>query len=118
MWCLGKATGKRWPSGDLIGPSSSPPTATPALEVCHHHGRPPSSGPLSGRTGIDLKAYRLEPLRKALQMPQVGLFIADAVALGKTIEAGLTLQEMLLRQRIKPVVIRCRPSMLWWGRRR
>ena len=41
------------------------------------------------RAGIEVKAYQLEPLRKALQMPRVGLFIADDVGLGKTIEAGL-----------------------------
>ena len=64
------------------------------------------------RAGIDVKAYQLEPLRTALQMPRVGLFIADDVGLGKTIEAGLILREMLLRQRIKRVVISCPPSVL------
>jgi SNF2 family DNA or RNA helicase len=64
------------------------------------------------RAGIDVKAYQLEPLRKALQMPRVGLFIADDVGLGKTIEAGLILREMLLRQRIRRVVIGCPPSVL------
>ncbi|MEI7926669.1 MAG: SNF2-related protein, partial [Chloroflexota bacterium] len=56
--------------------------------------------------------YQLEPLRKALLMPKVGLFIADDVGLGKTIEAGLILREMLLRQRIRRVVISCPPSVL------
>ena len=64
------------------------------------------------RAGIDVKAYQLETLRKALQMPRVGLFIADDVGLGKTIEAGLILREMLLRQRIRRVVISCPPSVL------
>lgn len=64
------------------------------------------------RAGIDVKAYQLEPLRKALQMPRVGLFIADDVGLGKTIEAGLILREMLLRQRIRRVVVSCPPSVL------
>ena len=41
------------------------------------------------RAGIDVKPYQLEPLRKALRMPRVNLFIADDVGLGKTIEAGL-----------------------------
>lgn len=64
------------------------------------------------RAGIEVKTYQLEPLRKALQMPRVGLFIADDVGLGKTIEAGLILREMLLRQRIRRVVISCPPSVL------
>ncbi|MCX5952739.1 MAG: SNF2-related protein [Cyanobacteria bacterium] len=64
------------------------------------------------RAGINVKAYQLEPLRKALLMPRVGLFIADDVGLGKTIETGLILREMLLRQRIRRVVISCPPSVL------
>ncbi|MDB9311804.1 DISARM system SNF2-like helicase DrmD [Spirulina sp. CS-785/01] len=64
------------------------------------------------RAGIQIKAYQLEPLRKALQMARVGLFIADDVGLGKTIEAGLILREMLLRQRLQRVVITCPPSMV------
>ncbi len=57
------------------------------------------------RAGIVPKSYQLEPLRKALALPRVNLFIADDVGLGKTIEAGLVLQELLLRQRVQRVVI-------------
>lgn len=64
------------------------------------------------RAGIEVKAYQLEPLRKALLMPRVNLFIADDVGLGKTIEAGLILREMLMRQKIKRVVISCPPSVV------
>ena len=64
------------------------------------------------RAGIEVKAYQLEPLRKALLMPRVSLFIADDVGLGKTIEAGLILREMLIRQKIRRVVIACPPSVV------
>ena len=64
------------------------------------------------RAGIEVKDYQLEPLRKALAMPRVRLFIADDVGLGKTIEAGLILREMLLRQRVRQVVVACPPSVV------
>ncbi|BAY35428.1 SNF2-related helicase (plasmid) [Nostoc carneum NIES-2107] len=64
------------------------------------------------RAGIEVKAYQLEPLRKALLMPRVALFIADDVGLGKTIEAGLILREMLMRQKVRRVIISCPPSVV------
>ena len=64
------------------------------------------------RAGIRLDAYQLEPLRKALQLPRVNLLIADDVGLGKTIEAGLILRELLLRRRTDFVVVAAPPSML------
>ena len=69
------------------------------------------------RAGIDVKPYQLEPLRKALRMPRVALFIADDVGLGKTIEAGLILRELLLRQKVRRVVVVAPPSVLlqWQG---
>jgi len=64
------------------------------------------------RAGIQVKDYQLEPLRKALNMPRVRLFIADDVGLGKTIEAGLILRELLMRQRVRWVVVACPPSVV------
>lgn len=63
------------------------------------------------RAGIEVMSYQLEPLRKALRLPRVNLFIADDVGLGKTIEAGLVLREMLMRQRVRRVVVAAPPSV-------
>lgn len=64
------------------------------------------------RAGIRLDAYQLLPLRKALRLPRVNLLIADDVGLGKTIEAGLVLRELLLRRRIDFVVVAAPAGMV------
>ena len=64
------------------------------------------------RAGIRIDAYQLEPLRKALLLPRVNLFIADDVGLGKTIEAGLIVRELLRRQRIRRIVVAAPPSVV------
>lgn len=64
------------------------------------------------RAGITIDAYQMEPLRKALRLPRVNLFIADDTGLGKTIEAGLIARELLLRKRAKTIVVSAPPSVL------
>jgi superfamily II DNA or RNA helicase/vacuolar-type H+-ATPase subunit H len=64
------------------------------------------------RAGIKLDAYQMEPLRKALRLPRVALFIADDTGLGKTIEAGLIARELLLRRKAKTIVVAAPPSVL------
>ncbi len=64
------------------------------------------------RAGIAPKAYQLEPLRKALLLPRVNLFVADDVGLGKTIEAGLIVRELLLRQKVRRIVVLSPPSVV------
>lgn len=67
------------------------------------------------RAGIKLMNHQLTPLAKALSLPRSNLFIADDVGLGKTIEAGLVLQELILRQRVDFVLIVCPASVaLQW----
>ncbi|MBM4185606.1 MAG: helicase, partial [Gemmatimonadetes bacterium] len=64
------------------------------------------------RAGIKIDAYQMEPLRKALRLPRVALFIADDTGLGKTIEAGLIARELLLRRKAKAIVVATPPSVL------
>jgi len=65
--------------------------------------RLPISSPFHG--AVQIEDFQLVPLLKALRMPRVNLLIADDVGLGKTIEAGLILSELLLRRRIQRVLI-------------
>jgi superfamily II DNA or RNA helicase len=63
------------------------------------------------RSGITIEDYQLDPVVRALGMPRVNLLVADDVGLGKTIEAGLVIQELLLRHRARTVLIVCPASL-------
>jgi hypothetical protein len=43
-----------------------------------------------------MEDYQLDPVVRAIQMPRANLLIADDVGLGKTIEAGLVCQELII----------------------
>ncbi|MDF0682437.1 MAG: SNF2-related protein, partial [Candidatus Nitrosocosmicus sp.] len=60
---------------------------------------------------IEIEDYQLEPLYRTIKMPRVNLLLADDVGLGKTIETGLVIQELLARKRVKRVLVLC-PSSL------
>jgi len=63
------------------------------------------------RGAIQIEDYQLEPVVRALRMPRVNLLIADDVGLGKTIEAGMVMQELLARQRIRRILVACPASL-------
>lgn len=63
------------------------------------------------RSGVSIEDFQLDPLVRAIDMARVNLLIADDVGLGKTIEAGLVIQEMLLRHRARTVLIICPASL-------
>lgn len=63
------------------------------------------------RSGITIEDYQLDPVVRALAMARANLLIADDVGLGKTIEAGLIAQELILRHRARSVLVLCPPSL-------
>ena len=63
------------------------------------------------RSGVSIESYQLDPLVRAIDMARVNLLIADDVGLGKTIEAGLVVQELLIRHRARTILVVC-PSSL------
>jgi len=71
--------------------------------------RLPLVAPFHG--AIQVEDFQLVPLLKALRMPRVSLLLADDVGLGKTIEAGLILSELMLRRRVRRVLVICPASL-------
>ncbi|MEX1263188.1 MAG: DISARM system SNF2-like helicase DrmD, partial [Actinomycetota bacterium] len=63
------------------------------------------------RSGITIEDYQLDPVVRALRMPRVNLLVADDTGVGKTIEAGLVVQELLLRHRARSVLVVCPASL-------
>ncbi len=63
------------------------------------------------RGAIQIEEYQLEPVVRALRMPRVNLLVADDVGLGKTIEAGMVVQELLARQRARRMLVICPASL-------
>jgi superfamily II DNA or RNA helicase len=113
---LGKTT---LPSVDANRPDS--PDALQAFVNAHRwtrlnrlrEGEGIEDEPLLGvwNSAIQVHAYQLDPVIRALSMPRVSLLLADGVGLGKTIQAGLVLEELLLRRRIRRILVLC-PAML------
>jgi superfamily II DNA or RNA helicase len=63
------------------------------------------------RSGIEIQDFQLDPLVRAIDMARANLLIADDVGLGKTIEAGLVIQELLIRHRARTVLVVCPASL-------
>ena len=69
------------------------------------------------RWAFEPRAYQLVPLLMALRLPVVRLLIADDVGIGKTIEAGLILRELIDRGEADRFAVLCPPHLVeqWTG---
>ncbi|MDR1190854.1 MAG: DEAD/DEAH box helicase [Verrucomicrobiales bacterium] len=81
-------------------------TLAPALEN--------GAGPFRsfGNIAVEPRAYQLMPLLMALKLPVARLLIADDVGIGKTIEAGLIVRELLDRGDIARFAVLCPPHLV------
>ena len=65
-----------------------------------------------GNLAFAPRAYQLVPLMMALKQRTVRLLIADDVGVGKTIESGLILRELLDRGEIERACVLCPPPLV------
>ncbi|SNQ46590.1 DNA/RNA helicase, superfamily II, SNF2 family [Frankia canadensis] len=72
-----------------------------------------SGGPFRSLAGLAVtpRSYQLVPLLMALRMDTVRLLIADGVGIGKTIEAGLIVTELLAQGSTDRFTVLCSPAL-------
>lgn len=67
---------------------------------------------LGHKAAMYLVPYQLDPTLQALKQPRQRILIADAVGLGKTLETGILVTELMRRDRGKCILVLTLKSMM------
>lgn len=99
-----------YPDPKRVGPFFSSSLLYDALRFQLRNG----AGPFRsfGSIAVEPRSYQLVPLLMAMRQEVVRLLIADDVGIGKTIEAGLIVRELLERGEIKRFAVLCPPHLV------
>lgn len=99
-----------WPNPEKPGNHASALLLRDALRLKLRAG----GGPFRsfGNIAVEPRAYQLVPLLMALRLTTVRLLIADDVGIGKTIEAGLIVRELMDRTEIGRLAVLCPPHLV------
>ncbi|MGH6819488.1 MAG: SNF2-related protein, partial [Methylocella sp.] len=99
-----------WPNPDRPGNHAAALLLRDALRLKLRSG----GGPFRsfGNIAVEPRAYQLVPLLMALRLTVVRLLIADDVGIGKTIEAGLIVRELMDRGEISRLAVLCPPHLV------
>lgn len=93
------------PNADIVGSPSQQDLLLRAYRLNLLHGTAPFLS--LQRSRVVPHRYQLVPVVMALETGKVRLLLADDVGLGKTIEAGLVVTELLARRRARRVLVVC-----------
>lgn len=99
-----------WPQPEQAGNHAAALLLRDALRLKLRAG----GGPFRsfGNIAVEPRGYQLVPLLMALRLTTVRLLIADDVGIGKTIEAGLIVRELMDRGEIGRVAVLCPPHLV------
>jgi len=103
------------PSAAQLDTQDAARLLTDALRLSLRRGAGPFRS--AAHLGVEPRAYQLVPLLMALRLEVKRMLIADDVGIGKTIEAGMILREMLDRGEIDSFTVLCPPHLVdqWVG---
>ena len=103
------------PTADQLDTQNAAQLLTDALRLSLRRGAGPFRS--AAHLGVEPRAYQLVPLLMALRLEIKRVLIADDVGIGKTIEAGMILREMLDRGEIDSFTVLCPPHLVdqWVG---
>ncbi len=97
-------------AGQALATQDAASLLAEALQLALRRGAGPFRS--AARIGFEPRAYQLVPLLMALRLPVARLLIADDVGIGKTIEAGLVLREMIDRGEAERFAVLCPPHLV------